>query len=90
MSNYAKIEDDDFYEFINKKYSKYKIPEKKKTLRQICFPKKYELQIPQKFLADFLNPKTPYRGLLVYHKIGGGKTCVLLILQKDLKTIKIL
>ena len=76
MRSYPNIDDDNFYTFINKKYNKYKIPEKKKSLKEICFQKKYELQIPQKFLADFINPNTPYTGLLVYHKIGGGKTCV--------------
>jgi hypothetical protein len=38
-------------------------------------PKKYELQLPQQFLSQFLNPTTPYRGVLVYHRIGAGKTC---------------
>jgi len=76
MVSYPDVSDDDFYTFVNKKYAKYKIPTKKKTLKQICFPKTYELQIPQKFLAEFINPKTPYHGILIYHKIGGGKTCV--------------
>lgn len=74
--SYPKVSDDDFYSEINKKYSKYKIPDSKPSLKEFCFPKKYELQIPQKFLAEFINPKTPYTGILVYHKIGGGKTCV--------------
>ena len=73
--SYPDVTDEDFYEFVNKKYSKYKIPKTKPSLKQICFPKKYEFQIPQKFVADFINPKTPYTGLLIYHKIGAGKTC---------------
>ena len=74
MSNYPDVDDDNFYKFINKKYARYKIPNEKKTLREICFPTKYELQLPQKFLAEFINPKTPYTGVLVYHEIGSGKT----------------
>jgi superfamily II DNA or RNA helicase len=64
-----------FYEFINNHYKKYKIGQKKKTFDQFCFPKSYELQIPQKFLAEYINPKTPYDSVLVIHKIGAGKTC---------------
>ena len=44
-------------------------------MKEICFPKKYTLQLPQKFVAEFINPKTPYKGLLLFHKIGAGKTC---------------
>jgi len=66
----------DFTKTINTIFSKYEISQKQKTFNEICFPKTYELQIPQMFLAEYMNPRTPYRGLLVYHKIGGGKSCV--------------
>ncbi len=72
---YPSINNKDFYKDINKKFSKYKIPKTKKSFTEICMPKKYELQLPQQFLAEFLNPKTPYKGVLVYHRIGAGKTC---------------
>jgi len=88
MSKYAKIDDDNFYEFIDKKYAKYKIPNKRKTLKQICFPKKYEFQVPQKFLADFINPNTPYKGILVYHRIGAGKTCTAINIAENFRKIK--
>jgi hypothetical protein len=29
----------------------------------------------QRFVKDFLNPNSPYRGLLLYHQVGSGKTC---------------
>ena len=72
---YPNIKSDKFYKGINKIYKKYKIPTKKKSFNEICMPQKYELQLPQQFLAEFLNPKTPYKGVLVYHRIGAGKTC---------------
>ena len=75
MKNYPKINDTEFYDKINSKFNKYKIPKKHKSMKQICFPKKFELQIPQKFLAKYINPKTPYKGVLVFHRIGSGKTC---------------
>lgn len=86
--SYPSVDDDDFYKFINKKFEKRKIPAEKKTLKEFCFPQTYELQIPQKFLADFINPKTPYTGILVYHKIGGGKTCVAVNLAEGFKKHK--
>ncbi|XWV24674.1 putative ATP-dependent RNA helicase [Tupanvirus deep ocean] len=88
MSNYVDVDDDNFYRFINKKYSQYKIPKTHKTLKQICFPSKYEFQIPQKFLAEFINPKTPYKGILVYHRIGAGKTCTAINIAEKFKKIK--
>ncbi len=72
---YPKIEDNNFYKNINNIYKKYEIPKTKKTFKETCFPKKYELQIQQKFLPEYVNPKTPYKSLLIYHKIGAGKTC---------------
>ena len=72
---YPDIKSKNFYKDINKIYKKYKIPKKKKSFNEICMPKKYELQLPQQFLSQFLNPSTPYKGVLVYHRIGAGKTC---------------
>lgn len=89
--SYIDITDDDFYDFMEEKYSKYKIPASKPTLEKICFPKKFEYQIPQKFVADFINPKTPYKGLLIFHKIGAGKTCAAVnICEKFKKVAKII
>jgi len=75
MPRYPDIKDDNFYKDINNIYKEYKIPQKKKEFEEICFPKSYELQLPQKFVAEFISPKTPYKGVLVYHRIGAGKTC---------------
>jgi superfamily II DNA or RNA helicase len=75
MPKYPDIKDDNFYKQINTIYKDYKIPQKKKEFEEICFPKSYELQLPQKFVSEFISPKTPYKGVLVYHRIGAGKTC---------------
>jgi len=72
---YPKIKDPNFSDKIDKKYKKYTIPKKKKTFKQICFPKEFKLTLPQQFLAQYINPNTPYKGVLVYHRIGAGKTC---------------
>ena len=75
MSKNPKITDKKFNTKITKSYSKYKIPSTKKTFNEICYPTKYKLQLPQIFVSNFLNPKTNYDGLLVFHQIGAGKTC---------------
>jgi len=72
--SYPKITDKNFYNKITKKYNRYTIPKKRKTFRQICYPKEFILQPSQKFLAKYINPKTPYKGILVFHGIGSGKT----------------
>jgi hypothetical protein len=82
---YPDIKSDNFNKNINTIYNKYKIPQKKKSFNDICMPKKYELQLPQKFLAEFLNPKTPYKGILVYHRIGAGKTCTAIRIGEGFK-----
>lgn len=74
-SKYPKITDDEFYDKINNIYKDFKIPKKKRSFEEICFPKKYQLQLPQQFMSEFLNPNTPYKGVLIYHRIGAGKTC---------------
>ena len=38
-------------------------------------PNKVETFYYQKFVRDYLSRGSPYRGLLVYHGLGSGKTC---------------
>lgn len=72
---YPDIGDNSFYDKLTKSYQKYYVPKKKKSFNKICYPKEYELQMPQKFMSKYINPNTPYKGVLVYHQIGSGKTC---------------
>jgi len=72
---YPEVEDDEFYDKINNIYKEYYIQKKKKKMEEICFPKTFELQNSQKLLSKYINPKTPYKGVLIYHRIGAGKTC---------------
>ncbi len=85
---YPDISDDEFYSRINKIYEKFTIPKKKQSLKKICFPKKFELQLSQKFVSQFINPNTPYRGVLVYHKIGAGKTCTAIRVAEEWKHLR--
>lgn len=88
--NYPKISDKDFYKKIEKIYDQYKIPKNKMTADQYCRPRQFKLQAPQKFLPEFISPKTPYKSILIYHRIGAGKTCsAIQIGEKWKKTRKI-
>lgn len=82
---YPPIKSKEFYNKINKIFKKYKISKSKKSFEEFCYPKKYELQVQQQFLADYINVDTPYNGLLVYHKIGSGKTCTAIQIAENWK-----
>jgi len=72
---YPDIKDNNFQKEIGSIYRQYKIKNKKQTLKEICYPTKFTYQNPQLFVGDYINPKTPYKSVLLYHKIGAGKTC---------------
>jgi superfamily II DNA or RNA helicase len=72
---FPNIQDHEFREKIGKIFKSLKIKDKKQSLKDICYPSKFTFQNPQLFVAEFINPLTPYKGLLIYHKIGAGKTC---------------
>ena len=82
---YPGIKDDEFYKKINSKYKRYTIPKRRKTFNQICFPKEFELQIPQKFLSKYIHPNSPYKGVIIFHKIGAGKTCTAVRIGEEWK-----
>lgn len=45
-----------------------------------------ELLTHQKIVRDYLNLYTPYRGLLLYHGLGSGKTCTSIAIAEGLKS----
>jgi superfamily II DNA or RNA helicase len=72
---YPDIDDNDFSKKIGAIYKQYKIKLQKQSLKEICYPVKFTYQKPQLFVAQYINPSTPYKSMLIYHKIGAGKTC---------------
>lgn len=60
---------------VRRKYSKYRITTKKISYSQFCRSGEFELQPSQRFMEEWLGPKTNNRGVLVMHKPGAGKTC---------------
>ena len=49
---------------------------------------KFVLLTHQKVVRDYLNLYTPYRGLLLYHGLGSGKTCSSIAIAEGMKTTK--
>ena len=87
-TKYPKIKDLDFYKQVTKIFKKFEISNKRKNMKEICYPKKYKLQLPQQFVKNFINPSTPYKGLLIFHQIGAGKTCAAVSIAEEWKKKK--
>jgi len=52
----------------------------------ICRPATFELLPQQALLSNFINPDTPYKGLLVFHGTGTGKTFAAIAIAEKFKT----
>ena len=46
----------------------------------------FSLMTHQEIVRDYINIYTPYRGLLLYHGLGAGKTCASIGIAEGLKT----
>ena len=42
----------------------------------------------QKIVRAYMNPETPYRGILLYHGLGSGKTCSAIAITEQFKQDK--
>lgn len=49
---------------------------------------KFSLMAHQKIVRDYINLYTPYRGLLLFHGLGSGKTCTSIAIAEGIKTSK--
>jgi len=86
-----------FINFINSLFEPYKLElmEEEKKMNEDtsinCSSKKsddFSLLIHQKIVRDYINIYTPYRGLLLYHGLGSGKTCTSIAIAEGLKNDK--
>jgi hypothetical protein len=48
----------------------------------------FTLLIHQKIIRDYINIYSPYRGLLLYHGLGSGKTCSSIAIAEGIKSTK--
>jgi hypothetical protein len=88
MVKYPDISDKNFQLKIKEIFREYKLKNKKQSIKDFCYPKKFTFQLPQLFVAEFLNPNTPYKGILLYHRIGAGKTCAGIQIAEKWKNYK--
>ena len=84
-----------FINYINKLFLPYKdellqeekdIAEGKVTVScDESLKKDFSLLTHQKIVRDYINLYTPYRGLLLYHGLGSGKTCSSIAIAEGIK-----
>jgi len=97
--SYPDINADDFQKKIYQKREFYyhkipsqqkidSYPELKKIRDEIC-TSNVNLQSHQSLLANFINPQTPYKGLLLFHGLGSGKTIAAISIAENFKNIAV-
>jgi hypothetical protein len=85
-----------FVNFINSYFSEYRDDVLNEALTISCDDMEgkgkddaeFKLLIHQKVVRDYLNLHTPYRGLLLFHGLGSGKTCSSIAIAEGMKSTK--
>ena len=82
-----------FINFINSLFEPYKreFEQNKENISCDTIGKtneKLSLLTHQKIVRDYMNLYTPYRGLLLYHGLGSGKTCSSIAIAEGMKDAK--
>ena len=85
-----------FVNFINSYFSEYRDEVINEAVVLTCDDmdsaksegSEFKLLIHQKVVRDYLSLYTPYRGLLLYHGLGSGKTCSSIAIAEGMKTTK--
>ena len=78
-----------FINFVNNLFRPYKEQFKLLKENQSCSDQNkgdFTLLLHQKLVRDYLSLYTPYRGLLLFHGLGSGKTCSSIAIAEGLKT----
>ena len=92
VSSYYMNNRESFINFINKIFHPYReILEKEEndiSCENIGKSENRDLMIHQRVVRDYINLYTPYRGLLLYHGLGSGKTCSSIGIVEGMKNEK--
>ena len=92
VSSYYMNNRESFINFINKIFHPYReILEKEEndiSCENIGKSENRDLMIHQRIVRDYINLYTPYRGLLLYHGLGSGKTCSSIGIVEGMKNEK--
>ena len=93
VSNYFMNNREIFVNFINSLFEPYRLELKENKESISCenigkTDSNFSLLIHQKIVRDYMNLYTPYRGLLLYHGLGSGKTCTSIAIAEGMKDSK--
>jgi hypothetical protein len=93
VGNYIMNNREIFVNFINSLFEPYKreMEENKEGISCDTIGKTssdFSLLTHQKIVRDYMNLYTPYRGLLLYHGLGSGKTCTSIAIAEGMKDSK--
>jgi hypothetical protein len=79
-----------FIQFVNNLFNQYKDEIEDQSKEVSCEAREtsgvFESMPHQKIVRDYLSLYTPYRGLLLFHGLGSGKTCSSIGIAEGLKT----
>jgi hypothetical protein len=77
-----------FINFINSLFEPYREALIRESKNASCDRPsgEFTLMTHQQIVRDYINLFTPYRGLLIYHGLGAGKTCSSISIAEGLKT----
>jgi hypothetical protein len=93
VSSYYMNNREIFINFINSLFQPYRreIQENQENISCDTIGKtntEFSLLTHQKIVRDYMNLYTPYRGLLLYHGLGSGKTCTSIAIAEGMKNSK--
>ena len=71
----------EFVNWVTETFNKYKADNIIQPVTKGYSPFNY-----QKMLRDYMQNNSPYRGVLLYHSLGTGKTCTAIEISENLKT----
>jgi len=71
-----------FPNWFNEEYKKYRV----KKDAKMDTTGNFDLFNHQKIVRDYMNNDSPYRGLLLFHGLGVGKTCASIAIAEGLKS----
>jgi len=93
VSSYYMNNREKFINFINSLFEPYKLEMESNQANISCddignTSSDFSLLTHQQIVRDYMNLYTPYRGLLLYHGLGSGKTCTSIAIAEGMKDDK--